>query len=264
MTTHKIAIGQMTSTADIETNFSVCKALIEQAKKEEVSLLSLPENFAFMPRKDGESYAVAETLDGPLLRRYCELAKKNRLWLSLGGFPEKSPYPNKIYNTHVIINSDGEIQASYRKINLFNLHTKEGLEYGEATHVAPGDTLITSPSPVGTLGLAICFDVRFPQMHAGLRKQGAQILLFPSAFTKYTGQAHWEILLRARAIETQCYVAAAAQTGTHNGQRQTFGHAMIVDPWGTIVAQCDNSVGIATAEINLEYLQKIRQQMPMV
>lgn len=257
----KIAVGQMTATDNIDANFKICEALVKEAKEKGAYLLSLPENFAFFAGDDDASLKIAEPLDGPLLARYRKLAKQYKLWLSLGGFQEQCD-EHRYYNTHLIIDDAGDIQATYRKLHLFQLNnTNGGPRYDEAKTVAPGDKLVVTPSPVGMLGLSICYDLRFAEMYIAMAQQGAEIMLIPAAFTYTTGADHWEILLRARAIESQIYVVAAAQIGTHHPHRQTWGHAMIVDPWGSIIAQCSQSQGIATADIDLAYLADVRRRM---
>jgi predicted amidohydrolase len=230
-------------------------------------MLFLPECFAFIGVKGTDALAVMEPLDGPLLGRYRELAARHRLWLSLGGFAEKGPDRDRRFNAHVIVNDAGEIQASYRKIHLFDVDMGDvnGPVLMESATAAAGETLVTCDSPAGKLGLTVCYDLRFPEMFARLRYElGCEVMLVPSAFTKPTGQAHWETLLRARAIETQSYVVAAAQAGVHSEGRASHGHAMIVDPWGKVVAELDGEeTGIAVADVDLGYLKDVRSRIPV-
>ena len=231
-------------------------------------MLFLPECFAFIGVKGTDALAVMEPLDGPLLGRYRELAAKHRLWLSLGGFPETGPdRGDRRFNAHVIVDASGEIRASYRKIHLFDVDMGDvnGPVLMESRTAAAGETLVTCDSPAGKLGLTVCYDLRFPEMFARLRYElGCEMMLVPSAFTKPTGQAHWETLLRARAIETQSYVVAAAQAGTHSEGRASHGHAMVVDPWGKVVAELDGEeTGIAVADVDLGYLKDVRSRIPV-
>jgi predicted amidohydrolase len=172
-----------------------------------------------------------------------------------------------VYNTHLVINGDGEIVESYRKLHLFDVHIENGPILMESNTTLAGNRIPTIvDTPVGKLGCATCYDLRFPEYSQRLRQDGAEILAYPSAFTVKTGQAHWEVLLRARAIETQCYVVAAAHAGQHNEKRASYGHAMVVDPWGTIVATCQDNTNEPTlcyASIDLEYLESIRTAMPV-
>ena len=263
----RIAVGQMCASSDVEKNLEVVADLCARAKDRGCAMLFLPECFAFIGVKGTDALAVMEPLDGPLLGRYRELAARHRLWLSLGGFAEKGPDRNRRFNAHVIVNDAGEIQASYRKIHLFDVDMGDvnGPVLMESATAAAGETLVTCDSPAGKLGLTVCYDLRFPEMFARLRYElGCEMMLVPSAFTKPTGQAHWETLLRARAIETQSYVVAAAQAGTHSEGRASHGHAMVVDPWGKVVAELDGEeTGIAVADVDLGYLKDVRSRIPV-
>lgn len=264
----RIAVGQMCASSDVEKNFEVVADLCSQAKDRGCAMLFLPECFAFIGVKGTDALAVMEPLDGPLLGRYRELAAKHRLWLSLGGFPETGPdRGDRRFNAHVIVDASGEIRASYRKIHLFDVDMGDvnGPVLMESRTAAAGETLVTCDSPAGKLGLTVCYDLRFPEMFARLRYElGCEMMLVPSAFTKPTGQAHWETLLRARAIETQSYVVAAAQAGAHSEGRASHGHAMVVDPWGKVVAELDGEeTGIAVADVDLGYLKDVRSRIPV-
>lgn len=213
-----------------------------------------------------QSLAIAEPLTGPTIARYSALAKRLGLWLSLGGFQEKGPDPSHLFNCHVIIDAGGHIAATYRKIHLFNVDVPGGPVLMESRFTSPGTQLAVCDSPAGRLGLSVCYDLRFPEVYQRLvLDMGAEVLLVPSAFTVATGKAHWEVLLRARAIETQCYVVAAAQAGRHNEKRESYGHSIIVDPWGTVVGKLDDphATGIAVAEVDLDAMRKVRERMPV-
>lgn len=262
----KVAVAQMCATGDVEQNFATCQQLVQEAKAAGAALLSLPECFSFIGAREGEALAVAQPLDGPLMRRYQALAREASLWLSLGGFQEKGPDESHLYNTHVLLDDSGAITKVYRKIHLFDVDVPGGPRLMESNGTAAGGEVVAAPSPAGALGLTICYDLRFPELYQQLRfSKGAELLLVPSAFTKKTGEAHWELLLRARAVECQCYVLAAAQAGKHNERRESFGDALIVDPWGTVVARCADPLvtGIAVAEIDPGLLQSVRQRMPV-
>lgn len=262
----KIAVAQMTSVGNIETNFQTCKTLAEQAVSQGAKILFLPENFNFLGMSPAESLALAEPLNGPIISRYAALAKSLNIWLSLGGFQERGPDPEHLYNCHVIINPAGNIAASYRKIHLFNVDVPGGPVLMESRFTSPGTGLTTCDTPVGRLGLSVCYDLRFPAVYQRLAFElGAEILLVPSAFTVATGKAHWEVLLRARAIETQTYVVAAAQAGHHNEKRESYGHSLIIDPWGRVIGKLDDplATGIAVAEVDLEEMRRIRESMPV-
>lgn len=264
--TFKVAAAQMTSTSDLHSNFLTCSGLVQEAASAGVKFLSLPECFSFMGSREGETLSIAEPLDGPILQRYQELARKAGMWLSLGGFQEKCPDGLRLFNSHVLLDDLGTIQSCYRKIHLFDVDVPGGPVLQESKSTAPGSEVVVASSPIGRLGLTVCYDLRFPELYQELRfKKDAEVLLVPSAFTKVTGAAHWEILLRARAVETQCYVIAAAQTGKHNEKRESYGDAMIVDPWGTVIGRCTDRLctGLAMAEVDLDFLSLVRKRMPI-
>ncbi|XP_042380751.1 deaminated glutathione amidase, chloroplastic/cytosolic-like isoform X2 [Zingiber officinale] len=262
----RVGVAQMTSTNDLESNYNTCSRLVKEAAAAGVTLLCLPESFSFIAAKEGESLKIAEPLEGPIMQRYCSLARNSNIWLSLGGFQEKGPDDSHHYNTHVLVDCTGNIKKIYRKIHLFDVDVPGSMVYKESNITAPGDSIVTAESPVGLLGLTVCYDLRFPELYQQLRFQHqSQILLVPSAFTKVTGEAHWEILLRARAIETQCYIIAAAQAGRHNEKRESYGDSLIIDPWGTVVARLSDhlATGIAVADIDLAKIDSVRNRMPL-
>lgn len=229
-------------------------------------MLCFPESFSFIGANDGDSVKIAEPLDGPIMQQYQSLARESKIWLSLGGFQEKGSEEAHICNTHVVIDDAGNIRSTYRKIHLFDVDVPGGRSYKESSFTEPGKDIVALDSPVGRLGLTVCYDLRFPELYQQLRFQHeAQVLLVPAAFTKITGQAHWEILLRARAIETQCYVIAAAQAGKHNDKRESYGDTLIIDPWGTVVGRLPDrvSTGIAVADVDLSLVDSVRTKMPI-
>jgi predicted amidohydrolase len=185
--------------------------------------------------------------------------------LSLGGFQERFD-DTHLCNTHVVIDDAGMIRDTYQKMHLFDVDVPGGSSYKESSFTVPGTKIVSVDSPVGRLGLTVCYDLRFPKIYQQLRfEQKAQVLLVPSAFTKVTGEAHWEILLRARAIETQCYVIAAAQAGKHNEKRESYGDTLIIDPWGTVVGRLPDrvSTGIVVADIDFSLIDSVRTKMPI-
>lgn len=258
---------QMCSVNDVHANFSTCARLVKEAKERGAKIVFLPECFSFIGARPGEAQAVAEPLSGPIMRRYRDLACEHDVWLSLGGFQEKSDDPGegRIYNTHVVVDDCGMVSAAYRKIHLFDV-PMTGLV--ESRQALAGEELVSCASPCGKLGVTICYDMRFPELYQKLTfLHGAQVLLMPSAFAMKTGEAHWETLLRARAIETQCYVVAAAQAGLHNtdgNQRRSWGHAVAFDPWGDAVARFGaEESGVQVFEIDLDLVGRTRDNMPM-
>lgn len=236
-------------------------------------MLFLPENCCFLGRSPAESLAMAESVtEGEIIsKRFASIARRHGVWISVGGFQEamegNRTADHRLYNCHIIVDSNGVVRSTYRKIHLFDVDIPNGPKLRESSFTAPGHGLTicdASEIGLGTLGLSVCYDLRFPELYQQLRfRMGADILLVPSAFTVETGQAHWQALLKARAIETQCYVVAAAQTGHHNEKRQTYGHSMIVDPWGTVVASLENAPGLLTAEIDLDKVRDVRMKMPL-
>jgi len=252
---------QMTSTANVEQNLATAERLIAQAAAQGALFVGLPENFGFL-RSEGEAVPEAQTLDGPWVRRLAEAARRHRLTLLLGSLPEKIDGEPKVYNTSVLLGPDGGVIASYRKIHLFDIDLP-GMEHlKESKAVAPGRDVVVAEAPFGPIGLSICYDLRFPELYRELSRRGARVLAIPSAFTERTGRAHWELLLRARAVENLAYVFAPAQVGQHGKNRASWGHAMIVSPWGEILAEARAGEGVALAEIDFDRQEKIRRELP--
>jgi predicted amidohydrolase len=255
------AVVQMTSTADVEGNLAAAEGLIAEAAGRGAGFVALPENFGFL-RSTGDPAPDAQTVDGPWVRRMAQAARNHRLTLLLGSLPEKSAEPGKIHNTSVLLGPDGAVLATYRKIHLFDIDLP-GLEHlKESREVAPGREVVVAEAPFGALGLTICYDVRFPELYRALTRRGARVLAVPSAFTERTGKDHWETLLRARAIENLAYVVAPAQVGVHGKGRSSHGHAMIVDPWGSVLAQVAGGEGIALAELDFDRQDRLRRELP--
>ena len=232
-------------------------------------MIFLPEAFAFLGDDKLKSKDIADadiTGRGPVLWRYAALAKKHNVWISLGGMPVLAEAEtDKVYNCHLIIDIRGIIVTHYNKMHLFDVDIPNKISIRESAWTKPGDSLVTCASPVGCLGLSVCYDLRFPGLFSALRRQGAEVLVVPSAFSSETGPAHWHALLRARAIENQCYVVAAAQVGVHNAKRRTFGHSLVIDPWGTVIASTSPkaSPSFVVAEIDLDMVRRVRQAMPI-
>lgn len=262
-----IAVCQLTSTPDKEQNFASCSQLIQEAAQRGACVIFLPEAFDFIGSNTQETLSLAENLEGAQIQRYAGLARECGVWLSLGGFHERGEdwaSTQRIYNCHLLLDPTGHIVATYRKTHLCDVELEGRVSMKESKFTNPGPEIVPPVStPAGKVGLAICYDLRFPEISLALTQEGAEILTYPSAFTVTTGSAHWEVLLRARAIETQCYVVAAAQTGKNHERRTSYGHAMVVDPWGSVIAQCQEGPGLCYAEIDLGYLRRIRQEMPV-
>jgi len=260
-----VAVAQMTASSDKSNNLRTVEKLIKEASRNNAKMIFLPEACDYIAESHSQLLELAEDLNGPLIANYVQFAQKYNIWLSIGGFHNKSPSGNKIFNSHLLINSEGNICGQYDKTHLFDIEIPEKkIKLKESDYIEKGSS-ITAPvdTPIGKIGLSVCYDLRFPEISLSLVRMGAQILTYPSAFTVATGLAHWESLLRSRAIENQCYVVAAAQTGIHNSKRSSYGHAMVVDPWGTVIAQCREGTSIALAAVDLNYLKNLRLEMPV-
>jgi deaminated glutathione amidase len=255
------AVVQMTSTSDVERNLATAERLVEDAARRGASFVGLPENFAYL-RSEGEPVVEAQALDGPWVRRMADLARKLRTTLLLGSLPERIEGDTRVRNTSVLLGPEGQTLAVYRKIHLFDIDLP-GMEHlKESRAVLPGEEVVVAPAPFGPLGLTICYDLRFPELYRELVRRGARVLAVPSAFTERTGKAHWEVLLRARAIENLAYVVAPAQVGTHAPGRASHGHALVIDPWGDVIAQVPDGEGVAVAELDFARQDRLRRELP--
>jgi predicted amidohydrolase len=250
----------MRSTADVEANLSQAEALGEQAVQDGADLVAFPENLAFL--REGSAVPEAEGLDGAIVTRLRSLARRWRRHLLAGSVPERIEGEARLHNTSLLLSPKGEIAAVYRKLHLFDVRIRGRAVFEESRLVAPGNDVVVADTPLGKLGLSICYDLRFPELYRRLVRGGAQVLLVPSAFTAYTGAAHWTVLLRARAIENQCFVVAPAQWGRHSPERQSYGHTCVVDPWGRVVASRARGTGVVLATVDLEAVARTRREMP--
>lgn len=268
------AVVQLCSSPDVASNLSRVAALCERAKSRGAELVVLPENFALLSPDEREKFSWAVRIEssdgglrgsGQILDEMRALAARRGIHLVLGGLPEAGRTSERVFNSSVHLLPDGGIAAVYRKIHLFDVHfahantslrESSSVEYGDV------DQAIVSATPWGGLGLSVCYDVRFPELYRRLVAAGAQLLSIPAAFTLHTGKDHWHVLLRARAIENQCFVLAAAQQGRHSPTRFTYGHSLIVDPWGTVLCEVPDGEGVAVAELDFASLQKIRTDLP--
>jgi len=275
-----VAALQLTSTEDVEANLAKSTELALAAADAGASLIGLPENFAYLGADRDHRLAIAETLPapaeelpapgvdlktqtgGPILSAMQALARRTGAWLLLGGFPERGGDGGHIRNTSVLLRADGTVAATYRKIHLFDVDVPGGKRFRESETIEAGDTPVVVETPWAPLGLTICYDLRFPELYRALVARGARLLAVPSAFTLETGKDHWSVLLRARAIENQAYVFAPAQFGHHGGNRRSWGHAMVVDPWGTVLAECGDHAGFALARVDLGYQDQVRASLP--
>ena len=258
----KIAALQMVSTPSVERNLDAARKLLERAALEGAELAILPEYFCIMGRSERDKLGVAEALGaGPIQAMLAEAAREYRLWLVGGTLPLRSGEEGRAMNANLVFSPAGERVARYDKIHLFRYDN--GLEqYDEGRTLRAGSEPVAFDAGGVRVGLSVCYDLRFPELYRALMRPPCDLLCVPSAFTHPTGLAHWEVLLRARAIENQCYVAAAAQGGLHENGRRTFGHSLIVDPWGEVVAMLPEGEGIVAGEVRPGRLAEVRTQLP--
>jgi nitrilase len=264
----KVTLVQMNSVSDKAANIAAARALIERAVAEEApDWALLPEQFDWAGGAKGDKAANAEILPGgPAYRMAQELARRHRIFLHAGSIMEKIPGEERIHNTSLVFNRAGEEIARYRKIHLFDVTTPDGVAYNESASVKAGDAVVTYDCEGVTVGCSICYDLRFPDLFQALVEKGAQVIALPAAFTLQTGKDHWETLLRARAIETECYVCAAAQTGEFMAggeRRQTYGHSLVADPWGHVVAKASDGVGLVSTRLDMALVERVRRLIPM-
>jgi nitrilase len=256
----RVGLVQINSQEDRHRNVTRAVELIESAAAQGATLVSLPECVTFLGRKEHHT-ANAESLDGETAQVFAATAKRLGIWLHGGSLIEKGPDGTKDYNTTLVFNPQGERVAIYRKIHLFDVDIAPG-SYRESDTYLPGDQIVTTDVAGVNVGLSICYDVRFPELYRHLASTGADVLMVPAAFTAFTGKDHWQVLLQARAIENTAYVLAPAQTGLHYGRRQSHGHALVIDPWGTVLADAGVAPGLAVAPIDGGHGQRVRAQMP--
>lgn len=261
-----LAAIQMASSPQLQTNLDDAAQRLAEAADKGARLAVLPENFAFLGAQEKDKLALAESFgQGKIQDFLAEQAQKQGLWLVGGTIPLKSPDARKVYASCLTFNPQGHCVGRYDKIHLFDVELpNSGEKYEESATILPGDSSLVLDTPFGRLGIIICYDLRFPELTRLLLSQGMEILALPAAFTAITGKAHWDILVRARAIENLCYVVAAAQGGYHVSGRSTYGHSMIVDPWGNVLAQHPNGGGVITAKCELAFLTQTRQHFPTI
>lgn len=255
-----VAAIQMVSSPDVADNLRQARELINEAADSGAKLISLPEYFCFMGTSDRQKLEIKEQPgSGPIQDFLAEQACKYQIWLAGGTLPLSCPDPQRVFNTTFVYGPDGQSAARYDKIHLFNF--QRGAEaYDESIAIRPGQSVQALQLPWGRVGLSICYDLRFPELYRALGQ--TDLILVPAAFTYTTGKAHWELLLRARAIENQCYVLAAAQGGQHVNGRRTWGHSMLVDPWGEIIDVLPEGPGVVSGTIEPERLAQVRASLP--
>ena len=260
-----IAVIQMCSSSNVDENLNTVEKLINEAVKHHAKMVVLPEMFAVMGEKASDKVDVKEVLgEGKIQRFLSAQAREHNIWIVGGTIPIAGDDKNKIRAACLVYNNEGKMVGRYDKIHLFDVSLSEKETYKESETTEPGDQIVVIDTPFGKLGLAVCYDIRFPELFRALFDKGAEMIALPAAFTVPTGEAHWEVLARARAIETFSYIIGACQGGTHANGRQTFGHSLIITPWGNIAAKQNNTEeGITYAEIDLDKVHEARRKIPI-
>ena len=260
----KVAAIQMASGPNVKANLAEAEKLINIAVQQEAELVVLPENFAIMGTAETDKVKIAEEFGSGLLQDFLSnQAKKHNIWLVGGTIPISSPQPGKVYATCLLYNNLGELVARYDKIHMFDVTIEDSDEsYTESETLVPGDSVVVVDTPFGKLGLAICYDLRFPELFRAMVEQGMEVCALPSAFTALTGKVHWESLLRARSIENLTFIIAADQGGFHVGGKETHGDSMITNPWGLVLNRLPHGTGVVVADIDIKKLSHTRKMFP--
>ncbi len=259
----RVAVVQLCSSDDVSANLSTAEALVADAAGAGARFVALPEMFAYL-RREGSTVSCVQELDGEIVGAARGWARQHATRLLAGSFPERAPDGERVYNTSVLISPEGEIEAVYRKIHLFDVDLGDagGGSFRESTRFAAGQDCVVADTPDGGIGLSICYDLRFPELYRQQAAQDARWLCVPSAFTPHTGKDHWEVLLRARAIENLAFVVAPAQCGRHSPDRSSHGRSLIIDPWGVVLAQLGDEPGVAVADCDLAQQDRMRRRLP--
>ncbi|MCG3730110.1 carbon-nitrogen hydrolase family protein [Vibrio cincinnatiensis] len=259
----RIGLIQMTSGASVCDNIQILEQQLVSLAKQKVAWVVTPENALLFGQHLDYHHHAEPLAQGPIQQQLSALACRYQVWLLVGSFPIRRE--DGITSTSILFNPQGKVIADYDKLHLFDVDVADGHRcYRESATFAPGNRVVVVDTPLGMLGLSICYDLRFPQLYSELRQQGAQVLFVPAAFTSITGKAHWQVLLQARAIETQCWVVAVGQTALHPCGRETWGHSMVVSPWGEVVASLGQEAGCLVVDIDVEQTEPIRRAMPVM
>ena len=264
MTAVRLGMIQLTSTDQLDVNLESARDFVAEAVSRGAEWVALPENFAFMRREGLPVHAVAQPIGGSITETLSQMAREHGIWLLGGTFAEAIPEDPRVFNTSLLLDPRGEIAACYRKIHLFDVDLSEsgGGVFRESDTFRPGETIAVADTPFGAVGMSICYDLRFPELYREMAQRGADFLCVPSAFAPETGKDHWEVLLRARAIENQAFVVAPAQCGRHSSDRSSYGRALVVDPWGVILAQAADKPCAVVVDCDLAELERVRNSVP--
>jgi nitrilase len=263
---HRVAAVQMASGPNVSANLAEAQRLVREAADGGAGLVVLPENFAFMGKRDQDMLHIREEDGaGPLQDFLAETASKNGIWLVGGTIPLAAQDPSRVRSACLVFDRRGQRVARYDKIHLFDVSLPDaGERYEESSTIEPGDDSVVTDTPFGRLGIAVCYDLRFPELFREMLDEQMEILAIPASFTAITGKAHWETLVRARAIENLAYVVAAAQGGYHINGRETHGHSMVVDPWGTVLAQVPRGTGCVCCPLDEDFRSSVRRSFPAI
>lgn len=263
----RVATIQMVSTDNLDTNLLAAANLIHQAVSDRAEIVLLPENFPLMGMQEQDKLGIMEPYsNGPIQDFLRDQASLNRIWLIGGTIPLTSSSPDKIRAASLLFSPAGECVARYDKIHLFDasVDNSKGEIYNESSTIESGDEVVVAETPLGNIGLSVCYDLRFPELYRQMHKKNVSIITVPSAFTYTTGKAHWESLLRARAVENLCYVIASNQGGHHVNNRETWGHSLIMSPWGDVLSVVESGEGVACADIDLNHMETLRLNFPVL
>ncbi|MCO7224056.1 carbon-nitrogen hydrolase family protein [Pleionea sp. CnH1-48] len=262
----KVAVVQMCSSTDVSDNLAFVEQLAKEAWHKGAEWLVLPEYFPLFAKREQDKMSIVEKAgSGPIQHRLEQLACQYKLWIFAGSMPIASGDVERPFSRLSVYNNKGLQCAHYDKIHLFDVDVDDGHRtYRESANTLPGDQPVSCDTPWGKVGLAICYDIRFPELFRVYAEEEVAFVVLPAAFTVTTGRAHWEVLLRARAIENQCFILAAAQSGRHQNGRETWGHSMIIDPWGDTVAELEQESGLLICELDIHRLTEVRSQMPVL
>lgn len=256
------SVVQMVSSSQINSNLTSLTFYFSKAQKAGSKLIVLPENVAFMGKQETDKLVIAEIYgEGEIQETISNYAKQYKIWVIAGTLPLRGR-DDKVRSSCLVYDDEGKCVARYDKIHLFDVRLSKEESYQESSTVESGDKVVVVDTPIGRVGLSVCYDLRFPELYRQLLLEGAEVFAIPSAFTAVTGAAHWDILCRARAVENLCYVLAANQCGIHDNGRHTYGHSMIIDPWGGVIAEQQRETGVVSADIDLLRLRQLREMFP--